>query len=365
METLPQILTSYLLTQSWQIAVVFLLVATACWLLRNASVHWRYLLWCVVLAKCLVPPLLQIPLAVLPPENPLPHTEAVYVPPDPVVSVTFVEPDIPFDPPAVAIPHEPLSQIASEPQWTLSHTSQQWVTVTWIGRMSMFCIVVLAKTWRTHSFLRKNRQVPDGALADEVAAFINNYSLRRFPQIWEIEGYGQPFVWGFWQGAVYLPTGFERQGTRRQRQGILMHELAHVQRKDAAVNALQLLVQAIFFFHPLIWWTNRKIRQKRKKCCDETAIARLNAIPKQYGTAIVDSLVQKFEQHRTVPTLAIAGPIKNIEDRLKTIMQPNRCFFTKPTWKTMLSIFLTAVFTVPTTWVLTARGDSESNVLEQ
>lgn len=73
--------------------------------------------------KYLVPPLLQIPLALLPQENPLPHTEAVYVPPDPVVSITFVEPDIPFDRPAVAIPHEPLSQIASEPQWTLSLTS--------------------------------------------------------------------------------------------------------------------------------------------------------------------------------------------------------------------------------------------------
>jgi beta-lactamase regulating signal transducer with metallopeptidase domain len=364
METLPQILTSYLLTQSWQIAVVFILVAIACWLLRNASAHWRYLLWCVVLAKCLAPPLLQIPLAVLPPDSP-PPPQAVYLPSEPVASsVMSAEPAIPTNPPDVAISHEPLRRVVLDTQWTFSLTWQQWTALAWLGGTCLFVAIVLIRTWRTHRFLKNNRKAPGGPLKDEITAFRKNHSPKQFPQLWEIEGFGQPFVWGFWRGDIYLPTGFENQGARQQRQGILMHELAHVLRKDAAFNALQLLVQAIFFFHPLIWWTNRKIRQEREKCCDEMAIANLNADPKQYGAAIVDSLMQEFEQRRTVPTLAIAGPIKNIEDRLKLIMQPNRRFFSKPTRKTLMSIFLLALITVPTTWILTARGDSVPNAAD-
>ena len=59
--------TDYLVSQSWQLLVVFVLVAAACWGLRKASAHWRYLLWLVVLAKCLTPAPISVPLAVLPP----------------------------------------------------------------------------------------------------------------------------------------------------------------------------------------------------------------------------------------------------------------------------------------------------------
>ncbi|HUU58711.1 MAG TPA: hypothetical protein VMZ50_04145, partial [Phycisphaerae bacterium] len=65
---------NYLLRQSWQIAAVIGVVAAAAWVLRRSSAHWRYLLWLVVLAKCLVPPLLTVPLGVLP-EGPGPAVE--------------------------------------------------------------------------------------------------------------------------------------------------------------------------------------------------------------------------------------------------------------------------------------------------
>ena len=53
MDYLSQI-TDYLLTQSWQIAVLVVIVAAVNLLLRNRSAHVRYLLWLIVLVKCLV-----------------------------------------------------------------------------------------------------------------------------------------------------------------------------------------------------------------------------------------------------------------------------------------------------------------------
>jgi hypothetical protein len=59
-------MVSCLVAQSWQIALLAVIVGLISWVLRDRSAHVRYLLWLIVLAKCLVPPLLTIPLGVLP-----------------------------------------------------------------------------------------------------------------------------------------------------------------------------------------------------------------------------------------------------------------------------------------------------------
>jgi len=69
METYLTRITDYLFAQSWQIAVLMVAVAAAAFALRNRSAHIRYLLWLIVLAKCLVPPLYSVPLGVLPAQS--------------------------------------------------------------------------------------------------------------------------------------------------------------------------------------------------------------------------------------------------------------------------------------------------------
>jgi len=55
----------YLWSQSWQLAPVFVLMSLLCLALRRASAHWRYLLWSVVLLKCIVPAVVLVPMPVL------------------------------------------------------------------------------------------------------------------------------------------------------------------------------------------------------------------------------------------------------------------------------------------------------------
>ena len=60
METTLIQITSYLLVRSWQIAVLVIVIAAVSLVMKNKSAHIRYLLWLVVLAKCLIPPLFTI-----------------------------------------------------------------------------------------------------------------------------------------------------------------------------------------------------------------------------------------------------------------------------------------------------------------
>jgi len=65
MTSMLNAVADYLMQQSWQLFVVFGVVLAGSWGLRKASAHWRYLLWLVVIAKCLTPPVFNLPLAVL------------------------------------------------------------------------------------------------------------------------------------------------------------------------------------------------------------------------------------------------------------------------------------------------------------
>ena len=75
-------ISDYLQRQSWQIAVLVAVVAMVTLALKNRSAHVRYLLWLIVLAKCLVPPLLTVPLPVLPEQG----VVTVFAPAEPIAA---------------------------------------------------------------------------------------------------------------------------------------------------------------------------------------------------------------------------------------------------------------------------------------
>jgi ankyrin repeat protein len=187
------------------------------------------------------------------------------------------------------------------------------------------------------------------------------HGIKNFPNVWLVDGFNQPFVWGLLRGSIYLPANFLKINQSKHQSSVLGHELSHVLRFDAAVNILQVIAQAIFWLHPFVWWANRKIRQEREKCCDEMAIARLNTLPKDYSTAILEILALKYESARPVPSLAVAGPVKNIEERIKTMLRPGKKFYKHPSFIAATIVLLIAFLTVPTALVLTARAETKPN----
>ncbi len=67
----------------------------------------------------------------------------------------------------------------------------------------------------------------------------------------------------------------------------MAHELTHVRRRDGFVGLLQVISQAIWWFHPLVWFANRKLSYERERCCDEEVIAELAYEPRRYGRSLL------------------------------------------------------------------------------
>jgi beta-lactamase regulating signal transducer with metallopeptidase domain/preprotein translocase subunit SecD len=372
----------FLLSQSVHLAILFFLIWVLAVFLRRRSAHLRYLLWLVILLKCLVPSMVTIPMAVLP-ENTVVfeqqepavemQSETPAFLPEPSSAAEIPPNETEMATASAASPTAPalLAEGSSSPALAVSveETTQgmslwarlnplQWAVLVWTTGFLLIMGVTVMRGLRFGRLLRHTRLQADQDLQTHVDSVIKEFWPGIRLQAYQLEGISQPFVWGLLHGAVYLPANFTKTGTDNTRSAVLLHEIAHVTRLDPLVNLVQIAIQAIYWFHPLVWLANRMIRSEREKCCDEVALAKLKTSPREYGSAIVDTLVNEYESRLAVPSLAVAGPVKNIEDRIKTIMKPGKRFYSRPPFKALVIILLLAAISSPLTFALTDRSSA-------
>ncbi|MEM7373480.1 MAG: M56 family metallopeptidase [Bacteroidota bacterium] len=83
---------------------------------------------------------------------------------------------------------------------------------------------------------------------------------------------GEPLTLGHVKPVILLPVGMLTGLTPSQVEAILTHELAHIKRADFLVNVIQSIIEILFFYHPVVWWISKEIRQEREACCDDLAV---------------------------------------------------------------------------------------------
>ncbi len=82
-----------------------------------------------------------------------------------------------------------------------------------------------------------------------------------------------PVVIGHLRPVILIPVGLLAGMPARQLEAVLMHELAHIRRRDYLANLLQRVVESFLFYHPAIWWMTGVVRAEREKCCDDLVVA--------------------------------------------------------------------------------------------
>ena len=97
----------------------------------------------------------------------------------------------------------------------------------------------------------------------------------------------EPGVVGFLRPILLLPEGIAERLTPRQLEAVLAHELCHVRRRDNLTSAIHMIVEAVFWFHPLVWWIGARLVDERERACDE-AVLRLGSEPQVYAEGILN-----------------------------------------------------------------------------
>jgi len=163
--------------------------------------------------------------------------------------------------------------------------------------------------------------IPDTAFIDQLAALCRKIRLNSKVQLLESAMVKVPTALGMFKPVILMPLGMMVQLPPDQVEAVLLHELAHIRRRDFLVNVVQHFAETIFFFNPALLWLSARIREEREHCCDDIAIG-----VTQSRSGYIQALVS-FQEYQLTPrtkyAMAFPGRKKQLLDRVKRILGSN------------------------------------------
>jgi uncharacterized protein (TIGR03435 family) len=276
----------FLINHLWQSSCFALLAGLLAFVLRRNSPKVRYWVWLSASLKFLIPFALLVSLGSVVP-RPLGETAPVAAP---VFTSRLAHIALPFSP----------SAPADVPVPTVLDRAPAASGVVWaLG----FLVIVLARCRRWLGFRAALRSSTPIELPIPVPALIT-------------PGAEEPGVVGFLRPVLVLPAHLLEQLNPRQLGAILTHELCHVHRRDNLFAGVHMLVEAIFWFHPLVWWIGSRMVEERELACDEEVL-RMGCEPSDY----VEGILQVCRFYVESPLPCISGVTgADVKRRLRGIL---------------------------------------------
>ena len=130
-----------------------------------------------------------------------------------------------------------------------------------------------------------------------------------------------PLTVGYLKPVILLPIGTLSSVPPQQLEAILLHELAHIRRKDYLINVLQSVVEMFFFYHPAAWWLSRLIREEREHICDDMVV-RINEDHINYIKAL--TTMEELNSKSPMLAHAVTGSRKRLLSRVKRLVNPGK-----------------------------------------
>jgi bla regulator protein blaR1 len=132
-----------------------------------------------------------------------------------------------------------------------------------------------------------------------------------------------PAAIGLFSPVVVVPDWFLTDLPPGEASIILVHELAHLRRRDDWTNLAQKIAGAIFFFHPAVWWINRRLSLEREMACDDAVLASAST-PHAYARCLVALAERSFLRRGLSMAQAAVRSVRETTLRLQQILDTNR-----------------------------------------
>lgn len=261
----------------WQSTLVAAAAALLTLALRKHHARARYWIWLAASIKFLVPFSLLVAVGgyLAWQRNPAETTK-------PALYFAIEEISQPFTQAAVRVPSVPA---ASPISTSLAHLLP-WIAAVWMGG---FLVVLLMWSLRWRKIAAAMKAASPSPEGRELSA------LRRIERIGGIRkpialllspASLEPGIFGIAHPALIWPEGISPRLEDAHLEAILAHEVWHVRRRDNLAAALHMLVEAVFWFHPLVWWLGARLVEERERACDEQVVA-WGSDPQIYAESIL------------------------------------------------------------------------------
>jgi beta-lactamase regulating signal transducer with metallopeptidase domain/biopolymer transport protein ExbD len=228
---------------------------------------------------------------------------------------------------------------------------------------SIACLVWLAgsclslfRATRASRRLRRLTQcagpVREPLIAELLTECAKDAGLARIPALVSSNDATVPYVSGLWRPGVVLPLSLLSADEPTLR-GILLHELAHIRRRDLWVGLVQRMVAAAYWWNPLVHRLNARLAEVREDLCDNYVLAHIPD-PRDYAQTLVD-LASQATAARVDPSMGLLNRSPNrLSGRIQRILQEDRPMATRlgGVSKVLLTVFVFALGAGSTLFVI-------------
>lgn len=173
-----------------------------------------------------------------------------------------------------------------------------------------------------------------------------------------------PTALGFLDPMIVIPAWAIEELSPAELNSILIHELAHLQRRDDWTNLAQKIVRALLFFHPAVWWIERKLSLEREMACDDVVLAETSN-PRAYAQCLVSLTEKSFMRRGLALAQAAATRMRQTSLRVTQILRGKRSGAAgvwKPAVYLAAALFALCVISVSRTPELVAFESGEPSV---
>lgn len=181
-----------------------------------------------------------------------------------------------------------------------------WLVAAWLCGVVFFSLRLAGGFLLLEHKRRKQSKVPAPAVLAMCEQIQRQLGLARAVRYLECAWLQTPAVIGWFRPIILLPLAALTGLSEAQLRAVIAHELAHIRRLDAFVNLFQIMVETLLFYHPAIWWLNRRIRIERELCCDEIAVSLTG---NRVGYARALTLMAEWEKAPMLAMAANRGPL--------------------------------------------------------
>ena len=308
-----------------------LLLASA---MRRASASARHLVWLTALTGALSIPLVEsitpLRLALLPASFPATVFQRTNEPPA-VEAANGDQPRVFAGlPERTGAPDELAGELTTSPSLVSPDVvvrSHLWsstagaLLVLWLGA-ALVIVAWLVRGWvAANGIVRRARVVTDARWLAPMYEVADRIGLDESPRLVQSHEVRMPFACGLITPTIVLPGDCDAWSSDRRR-AVLLHELAHVRRRDLIGHVVSRLVCAVYWFHPMVWMAARRLRLESEQACDDLAV-HAGARASDYAEHLLD-IVTSVRSDST-PALAMAMARRGeFEGRMLAILDPDR-----------------------------------------
>jgi len=324
--------------------IVFAIVLCLCWVPRRlASASLGQALWGLVLLRLVLPTDLALPWSArsILDRSALPiHTEWFDSTPRPPATAGAV----------VGQEREaPAAGRAGEAPATAG-VAPVALALAWALGVVVLAGLLARRRRRYRELVRHAQPVRDARLQTLKERWRQELGIRRRVRLVGSDARVSPFTLGLVRPVVFCPRSLIDHPQPRLAECALAHELAHVKRWDDLWIGLQVIIQVLYFFHPVAWVSGRRLNQERERICDGMVLARGLVDAKTYARSLVAVLKLQLDPPGPVP--AFENRKRRFIMRLEEIQNHSR---RSPATSTLPALFVLVLgtFLLP----MAATGD--------